>query len=302
MQASLERLMLGVIDYAGLFPPAKLSMHEAVESYCDYRSGPESWLISRFICPASRLMELEQELARVETECVPLSVVGTSGRDIGEFEAGLEKDVAEMNRFEDAAGPKCEIEAFEVRAPSTSDLEAVVRDLEGFGDIDVFVELPWDDGLHDGLVALAESEWLGAKARTGGADAAAFPSAEALSRFIRDCLNLDLPFKLTAGLHHPLRHVNRQIGVEEHGFLNVLCATAMAESHELNSAEIEAILLETAPNAFVFGESGFGWNDFGASIEDIESIRSLFVSIGSCSVDEPLDGLEDLGLLGVNTS
>src|SRR5688500_9249199 len=107
MHASLARLLHGVIDYAGLFPPAKLSMREAVEEYVSYRQSQESWIVSRFICPASRLMELEKELARADTpDCVALSVVGTGGSDIDAFESGLEKDVADMNQFEEAVGEK----------------------------------------------------------------------------------------------------------------------------------------------------------------------------------------------------
>lgn len=300
MHASLARLLHGVIDYAGLFPPAKLSMRESVENYCDLVGGHDSWILSRFICPASRLMELEQQLSRVDVpDFLPISVIGTGGKSLAELEVGLEEDVASMNRFEDAVGGSCAIEAFEIRAPSSEDIAAVIRDLEGFGDVDVFVELPWEPGMHDGLAALAESEWLGAKARTGGADASAFPSSRELAGLLRDCLDLDLPFKLTAGLHHPIRHRNTSLGLDEHGFLNVLCALAMAESHDLSTAEIEKILTEADGSRFEFGESGFGWNDFGASLDDIESIRGLFVSFGSCSVEEPLDGLEELGLLGV---
>lgn len=295
----MARLLHGVIDYAGLFPPAKLGMREAVENYCEYVSGADSWIVSRFVCPASRLMELEQQLSRIEVpDCLPFAVTGTGGKDLEEFHASLERDVESMNRFEEAAAGGCEIEAFETKAPGGEDVEGVVRDLEGLGDLDVFIELPWDEALHDGLVILAESEWIGAKARTGGADASFFPSSQELSLLIRDCLNLDLPFKLTAGMHHPIRHRNASIGADEHGFLNVLCATAMAESHDLSSKEIERVLEERDGSRFEFGESGFGWKDWGASLDDIESIRGLLVSFGSCSVEEPLDGLDELDLLG----
>src|SRR5688500_19546105 len=98
MHASLARLLHGAIDYAGLFPPAKLNMRDAVDEYVDLVSSEDSWIVSRFICPASRLMELERELARAEIpDCVPLAVVGTGGADIRSFQSGLESDVAEMN-------------------------------------------------------------------------------------------------------------------------------------------------------------------------------------------------------------
>ena len=300
MHASLARLLHEVIDYAGLFPPCKLPMRDSVENYVRYREGSETWILSRFICPASRLMELEQELARGENpDCISLSVVGTGGNDIEEFETNLEKDVADMNRFEDAVGDRCEIEGFEIRAPGSADIDKVVHDLEGFGDVDVFVELPWAADMHDGIVALAESEWLGLKARTGGIEPSAFPSTQQLAAFLRDCLNLDVPFKLTAGLHHPVRRRDENMGVMMHGYINVLAAAALAESHDLNTAEIEKVLEDTKAENFVFGETGFGWHDYGASIEDIDSIRGLFVSFGSCSVEEPIEDLKRVGLMAV---
>lgn len=296
MHASLARLLHQVVDYAGLFPPARLDMHTAVDEYWAHRQGEESWIVNRFICPANRLAELENVLSRADTpDCVPIAVIGTGGRSIEELETGLEQDAIAMTRFEEAVGRRCEIEGFEVRIPAEAELDRIMAGLEGFSGVDVFVELPWQIDMRAALVELAASEWLEAKVRTGGLEAHAFPSASELAQFIRDCLSLDVAFKMTAGMHHPIRHFNGSLDVWEHGFLNVLCATAIAESHELAAAEIAEILEETDGSRFAFGETGFGWNDWGASVEDIESIRGLFVSFGSCSIVEPLEGLARLG-------
>ena len=40
MHASLRILMEGLIDYAGLFPPASLDMPTAVRNYAAYRKSP----------------------------------------------------------------------------------------------------------------------------------------------------------------------------------------------------------------------------------------------------------------------
>ena len=45
--ASLHALLTGAIDYAGLFPPAKLDMRDAVARYADYRGTSESWALGR---------------------------------------------------------------------------------------------------------------------------------------------------------------------------------------------------------------------------------------------------------------
>src|SRR5438445_5076250 len=60
MRRSLRALLEGVIDYAGLFPPAKLPLDQAIRNYARYRQEPEAWMLGRFVIPAARLGELER--------------------------------------------------------------------------------------------------------------------------------------------------------------------------------------------------------------------------------------------------
>ncbi|MCH8854447.1 MAG: hypothetical protein IID41_17610, partial [Planctomycetes bacterium] len=59
MNASLCSLMTRLIDYAGMFPPAGLPHEEAVANYATYRAGPHSSILSRLICKASVLQDLD---------------------------------------------------------------------------------------------------------------------------------------------------------------------------------------------------------------------------------------------------
>ena len=54
---SVKSLLGGSIDYAGLFPPAALSMPEAVINYATYRTSNYNWLLGRFVVTSSRLAE-----------------------------------------------------------------------------------------------------------------------------------------------------------------------------------------------------------------------------------------------------
>src|SRR6266702_4477127 len=58
MSASLRALLAGGIDYAGMFPPAKLSLEVAFRNYLEYRKSPDAWMLGRFICPAQKLGEV----------------------------------------------------------------------------------------------------------------------------------------------------------------------------------------------------------------------------------------------------
>ena len=117
--------------------------------------------------------------------------------------------------------------------------------------------------------------------RCGGA---AIPPVPALAEFVQACRRLEIPFKATAGLHQPLRHD------DEHGFLNVLAAAVFGDEEEA--------LEEEDPGAFAVDGDAFRWRDRSAGAEEIALVRrDLFVSFGSCSAREPIDGLAALGLL-----
>src|SRR5438552_3294700 len=54
MSPGLRALLAGVVDYAGLFPPARLPLDQAIRRYAEYRQGTDAWMLGRFVCPAAR--------------------------------------------------------------------------------------------------------------------------------------------------------------------------------------------------------------------------------------------------------
>ncbi len=61
MPSSATALLAGVVDYAGLFPPAALDMRHAVAEYAAALAGADAWMLGRFVVPAGRLAELADE-------------------------------------------------------------------------------------------------------------------------------------------------------------------------------------------------------------------------------------------------
>src|SRR5262245_53301203 len=57
---SLRDLLVGLIDYAGLFPPAALDMLTATRKYAECREGEYRWALGRFVVPVARLDEFEK--------------------------------------------------------------------------------------------------------------------------------------------------------------------------------------------------------------------------------------------------
>jgi hypothetical protein len=145
---------------------------------------------------------------------------------------------------------------------------------------EVYSELPLRDDVSFRILRLGELG-LRAKVRCGGS---VVPSVPALAELIQACRRLEVPFKATAGLHQPLRHG------DDHGFLNLLAAAVFGDE--------EDALTEEDPDAFAVSGGAFRWRNREAEAEEIAHVRrELFVSFGSCSAQEPIDGLVALGLL-----
>jgi hypothetical protein len=276
------------VDYAGLFPPAQQAMADAVRAYAAYRSGAHAWMLGRFICPVARLAEFTAEVAaHLPTTDGPWRVSALLGVD-------AEQDFATIAAF-NAAHQGVLIDAAETRA---ADVESVARlrraarrSLEA-----VYVELPVASDPTPLLSAVKQSG-LRAKIRTGGVTADAFPTAAQVARFLGACVRLDVPFKATAGLHHPLRGEYR-LTYEDgsahgtmFGFLNIVLATAWLRDGATDDDAV-ALLEERDHAAFTFDDTGVRWRQQVFLHARLERLRSrVCVAVGSCSFTEPVHEL-----------
>src|SRR5205807_462892 len=88
-----------------------------------------------------------------------------------------------------------------------------------------------------------------AKIRTGGTTPELFPPAADLTTFLMAAVRLGVPFKATAGLHHPFRgkypiiYAPKAEGQLMYGFVNLLIATAQL-SRDGDGEKAQAILEE----------------------------------------------------------
>jgi hypothetical protein len=224
-----------------------MSLPEALDEDRRARESEHAWMLGRFVVPAAKLGELPAQRPA-------LSVV------LGSL------DEAEL--VTDSAG----VEAVELVLPSprprSAELVAAYRALHPHG-VETYFELVLDESWRDSVPAA-----IGAVAAVGGrvklrCGGAAVPSIEQVALVIACCRETGVPFKATAGLHHPVRRG------EEHGFLNLMAAASAPHSR------LEAVLSETDAAALEIEDAG----------------RAVFTSFGSCSWREPVDELRALGLL-----
>jgi hypothetical protein len=310
MLPSVRVFLSGLIDYAGLFPPAKLPLEPALRNYAQYRTCSDAWMLGRFIIPATRLGELEP-FAELFNSGEPwaFAVLGRGGSTHAEFLAGLKADLDAINIFCQKHGERVAIDVIETRLPlivegedeALFDLsEAVDRLLES-SELTPFFEASHanEETQLIGAINFAQvGLGRGFKLRCGGLDAAAFPTTELVATALTHAADCAVPLKCTAGLHHPVRHFNSDVQTRMHGFLNVFGAAILADSRRIPEAQVRAILEDEDPTHFRFDETGFSWQQYQATVDEISTARAEFAtSFGSCSFDEPRDDLRNLGLL-----
>jgi hypothetical protein len=294
--SALRALLRESIDYAGLFPPAGLSMAQAVANYGSYLNGPHAWALGRFVVPASRLGDMERAGAGglpPHRWRVAALLGGDPARDleaIGEFNCLHVADGAGMAM----------VDVVEAKAESPEAVKQLLSRVPS--GLQPYVEIPLSRDPVPLAAAVARAGGR-LKVRTGGVSAEAFPAAADLAGFLRAARDAGVPFKATAGLHHPLRAEYR-LTYEPgsacgtmFGFLNLFLAAAFVDAG-LDDAAAERLLEERDRAAFSFDADGVEWRGHRLDLDRIRRAReSTIISFGSCSFTEPIDDLHSLGLL-----
>ena len=246
-RALFERL----IDHAALFPPASMSMEEALAEDRAARSSPYAWMLDRFVCPATRLGELDGLDA-------PVSVVVD-----GPLEAPAEALEARLT---------------EAR-PDPRELRRLAAEL-GQWSSEVYYELRLGESWRDSVPAT-----VGAIAAVGGrvklrCGGDVVPTAEQVALVMVSCHATRVPMKATAGLHHPLRRGSR------HGFLNFLCAAAhsgrsvgdvraILEEESLGALPLSSLTAEEARTMRSTLFKGFGSCSWREPVDDLRALDML---------------------------
>lgn len=307
--------MTGLIDYAGLFPPARLTMQAAVEEYARGRMSAHEWVMARFICPASRLDEFDacaspllpgtyatsgyrEHVAAGEPWRLSVLIDSTGVE-------GLDKDLSRIAAFnkrhaaEDAG--QALVDMIELKAPTPSFVDDAIAEIPD--EIYPFFEFPIAKDCR-GFVASLAGNAAGAKVRTGGLTPDLIPQTDALAAFLKSCAAVDIPFKATAGLHHPVRSeypLDSAPGAPValmHGFFNVFVGACLVKEREIDDATLRALLDERVAANFRFTDTGVHWRDESLDTTELAHLREAFaLSFGSCSFEEPIQDLIKFELL-----
>ncbi len=295
---AIATLLDGLVDYAGLFPPASEDMRPALESYASYLESPDRRALARFVVPLRRLKELEDAGKGL--------FPGGRGSEPWRLSVLVADDVhtasEEMVRFnrQHSSGSRAGhvvIDVAELKATTAAEIESQREELPRA--FTSYFEIPTTGDISPLVETLAR---LGsrAKIRTGGVTPEAFPAAEEIIGLISTCRRKLVPFKATAGLHHAIRGTYRLTYEADgptgkmYGFLNVFMAATLVYSGESDDTAL-AVLQEEDPFVFSFSDDAIVWRDKRVDADQIRASRANFaLSFGSCSFREPVDEIESL--------
>lgn len=332
-RGSIRALLNGLVDYAGLFPPAKLDMSKTVESYARHRASPHAYALARLIVPASRL----QEFARAAEAHLPVSsstvqaaqaVAQTAAGGVATairhstgqnghpdahpspwtisvlIDGPLDQNLTQIEEFNRAHYKNhhytAHIDTVEIKVATPDAIDYALDRLPE--ELAPFFEIPPAADLRAFATALAGTGAAG-KIRTGGVTPELFPTPEQVVDFLMAMHTVDVPFKATAGLHHPIRksapltYEPGSASCTMHGFVNLFLTAIMIKEAGIDRATAVHLMLEHVPEAFKFADEGVTWRGLSVTNQQIARTRENFaICFGCCSFDDPINELNRCGV------
>jgi hypothetical protein len=254
---TLATVVERLFDDASLFPPARLSMTAALAAHGRLRDGPLAPTVGPFLYAASRFDELEACLASGLPRPPEFGVIAYDG-DAPWHVIYATPGIVQVEAPQSARPPEPPHGVHRyVEIAPHADAAALAR------------------GLDDVAATGAR-----AKVRCGGLQPEDVPSCEWLAAALTGCAERGITLKATAGLHHPFRSTGTD--GPRHGLVNL--PPTNTPPPPPGAASVGEIL----------GVEGDGTP---ALLEWIEGARELLASVGTCSIDETVEGLTARGLL-----
>jgi hypothetical protein len=299
VESAKHALLARLIDDASLFPPAGFAMRRALRAHARHRESAYAWVGGRFVVPASRLDECRAELVEARP-ALELSVILDAATSGAKGDAVL----ADLERIGRAGLADATVASLELGLPVGGlEPESLRRALGQIaarwpGATTLWCEPAYRQGwtvpVETTLAALAELRaeapavvQLGAKVRCSAI------APDDLAAFVVAAHAHALPWKATAGLHQPVRGLHGAA----HGFLNLFVAGIALDAGVLAPTRVAEVLVEDDPRAFVVDPTHLAWRTVRVETAAVGAARAQCTSFGSCSFEEPVNALRELGIL-----
>lgn len=296
----VRAIMTGILDDASMFPPAAAPLEATLGLHAQAARSPWREVQGRLLLPASVLTRLPDERALLGLDG-SLQVGAVVGSPADPTPAAGLRQVREAAEVLSHRDPVVAIASVEVRG---DDLGATIDQARALGDdlaLDqIAIEVPVRGTPLDAIVvavaqvatAAADDPRVVAKVRCGAVDPAGVPTADELATFVVAAATSGVPFKATAGLHHPDAVPSGDD--RRHGYLNLLAAAHAAPHADGDRSAIVDLLERTATDVAIT-DLHLAVGSHRLSADDVRRTRwSGLRTFGTCSFTEPLAALLDL--------
>ncbi|WP_238998455.1 hypothetical protein [Nocardioides limicola] len=264
----------GLCDDAAVFPPGNLALAEAVTAHHEHQRSRYAALVGSLVVAGHHLEELSQLVGTGTQPSLVVSVVVPLSGIAATFELTDTHPAITLAGIEVALPPETD------PATVVPLLDEVVRRRR----LTCHIEVPRDPR-RDRLIEALSGADCRAKLRTGGVHADLYPDEKELAEALVALVRAGVPFKATAGLHHAVRRTDPDTDFEQHGFLNLMVATAAARVGA-GTDDLVEVLADRDPAGIAAAAGSL-----------TATVRDSFGSFGTCSITDPVEELVALGLL-----
>jgi hypothetical protein len=284
MPTTTPVVLRALVDDAAVFPPGNAALADAVSGHAEHRAAWYAGCVGPLLVPAASAADLvaaldeRDDVASSTATRLDLVLVARPGADPATL-------LSARSALDDDG-------RVQVVGAELGWYDGWYDDLAG--ELPLAVEVPrgpdGDRAVAQARTAHREGHAVVAKFRTGPTATWAWPDEAELAAFLR-LVALEVPFRLTGGLHHAVRGTYEVAGApeENHGVLNVLLATAAALAR---AGQDELAALLAVRDATALADLVAAWPDDTAA-----RVRQAFTAYGCCTVTDPVGELAELGLL-----
>ncbi len=279
----VDTLITGLFDYAGMFPPANLSLEEAVKEALSFNKTLKRPFLVRTegVFNATDIGSVAGQLQRLSSadrETFKVTILLDAGDEL----STKVKEVCQVLK----ASHQLQLAAVELKLSSKEHFDQVTELNKTFPCVQIYLE-PVKE-IREEAIRFAEKEKLGIKVRAAGPTAV---KTHELAALICKLASEKIPLKVTQGLHAPFIS-----GDAPTGFLSLALAVYFARVGA-NSNQIEEILRISGLNELgnTNEEQRLLFKDLELHIDKINDLNEeQILCIGSCSIREPDDYLKKL--------
>ncbi len=271
-------LFAGWINDAGLFPPAALTITQAVANYARHRVSWYDGLLANFVIIDGRLVKVDTCAARLGLRRLDVTVVVPGGLE------ALPDALATVHRCS-----RLRLRAIELPIGASPMLTAARAAAElAEQDVALYVEVPrWQ--ISDRRIHQLRSYGMRLKLRGGGSSIFTFNPEDQLALTIINCAAEMLPFTCVTSVSRAVRHRDPATLLQRHGYLNIALAT-LAAVNTGSHAAVRDLLAER-------DQQTVAHTTLTLTGRDVAAVRALFTCLGSNDVSGTVTDLTTLAVI-----